>query len=250
MIPELFELTVYYLNLVTLSRLQRNPTVKTEMEQKGIEKSVTAGFLMYPVSQAADITAFKAEVIPVGEDQLPVIEQTNEIVRSFNYTYKKDVLVEAKPILSKVVRLPGTDGQSKMSKSLGNAIFLSDEADELSKKVMSMYTDPDHIKVSDPGKIEGNPVFTYLDVFTEDKNKVEEMKAHYKKGGLGDVVVKKYLIDVLEDFIKPIRERRKEFAENPDYIMDILFKGTEDARKIASKTLKEVKEAMCLNYKE
>lgn len=198
-IPELNELTMHYLNLVTLSRLERNPTVKQEIKQKNFENSIPAGFLIYPVSQAADITAFKADTVPVGEDQLPMIEQTREIVRSFNSIYG-EVLVEPEAVLpsSNAGRLPGTDGKAKMSKSIGNCIYLSDDADTIKKKVMSMYTDPNHIRVEDPGQIEGNTVFTYLDVFATDKNAVEEMKEHYKRGGLGDVKVKKYLNEILQ----------------------------------------------------
>jgi len=247
-IPQLFELTVYYMNLVTLNRALRNPTVKTEIKQRGFGESAPLGFIAYPISQAADITAFKGTLIPVGEDQLPLIEQTNEIVRSFNRIYKTNVLVEAKAVLTKVPRLPGIDGKAKMSKSLGNAIYLSNSADEVAKKVMSMYTDPAHIHVEDPGKIEGNVVFTYLDVFDPDQAEVEKLKEQYKKGGLGDVVLKKRLIEVLESFLKPIRERRVEFAKDKAHVMQILKKGTERARNVAAQTLSEVKEAMKLEY--
>ncbi|MBT3456198.1 tryptophan--tRNA ligase [bacterium] len=250
MIPQLGEITMYYLNLVTVSRLERNPTVKSEIKERGFEKSIPAGFLTYPVSQAADITFVKATLVPVGEDQKPMVEQTNEIVRAFNRTYNTDVLVEAKAIIPKVSRLSGIDGKDKMSKSLGNAIYLSDSPDDISKKVMSMYTDPDHIRVEDPGKIEGNAVFTYLDVFDSDKKKVEELKNHYKKGGLGDVKVKRYLIDVLESFLVPIRKRREEFAKDPAQVMDILFKGTKETEIVAQQTLSEIKEAMGINYKK
>ncbi|NYC49555.1 tryptophanyl-tRNA synthetase [Clostridium beijerinckii] len=213
-IPELNELTMHYLNLVTLSRLERNPTVKQEIKQKNFENSIPAGFLIYPVSQAADITAFKADTVPVGEDQLPMIEQTREIVRSFNSIYG-EVLVEPEAVLpsSNAGRLPGTDGKAKMSKSIGNCIYLSDDADTIKKKVMSMYTDPNHIRVEDPGQVEGNTVFTYLDVFATDKNAVEEMKEHYKRGGLGDVKVKKYLNEILQAELEPIRNRRIEFEK-------------------------------------
>ena len=245
-IPQLFELTIYYLNLVKLSRALRNPTVKTEIREKKLDESV--GFIAYPISQAADITAFKGTLVPVGEDQFPVVEQTNEIVRSFNRIYKTDVLVEPKVVVSETKRLPGLDGKAKMSKSLGNAIFLCDEADVVKKKVMSMYTDPEHIRIEDPGKIEGNMVFTYLDAFDSDKAEVEKLKAHYKRGGLGDVVVKKRLIEVLESFLKPIRERRAEFAKDKVQVMKILREGTEKARVIAAQTLSEVKKAMKLNY--
>lgn len=247
-IPEIAELTIFYLNLVTVNRLQRNPTLKTEIQQKGYTDNLTAGFLVYPVSQAADITFIKAELVPVGEDQLPMIEQTNEIVRSFNRIYQTNVLVEAKAMVPKIARLPGTDGKNKMGKSLGNAIFLSDSSDVLVKKVMSMYTDPDHIRVEDPGKVEGNTVFYYLDAFDPDHNKVQELKEHYMRGGLGDVKLKKYLIDVLENFIGPIREKRKEFENNKDYIYSILKNGTNKTREIAQVNIKQVKEAMKLNY--
>jgi tryptophanyl-tRNA synthetase len=247
LVPELAELTMYYLNLVTLARLQRNPTVKGEMLEKGYGANVPAGFLMYPVSQAADITAFKANLVPVGEDQLPMIEQTAEIVRSFNRIYKP-VLVEPKALISKTSRLPGTDGKAKMSKSLNNAIYLSDSSVEVMKKVMAMFTDPNHIHSSQPGRVEGNPVFAYLDAFDSDIKKVEELKKQYKAGGLGDVEVKKYLIEMLEKFLKPIREQREKFAKNPDEVMKILEQGTEKGRKVAAQTLKEVRQAMRLNY--
>ena len=250
MIEPLSELTMYYLNLVTVARLERNPTVKTEIKQKGFEKSIPAGFLMYPVSQAADISAFKATVVPVGEDQIPMIEQTNEIVRSFNRIYNCNVLVEAQALVSHVPRLPGLDGKAKMSKSLGNAIFLSDDADTIVSKVKSMYTDPDHIHVKDPGKIEGNTVFAYLDAFDSDKAKVQELKDHYQRGGLGDMVVKKYLIDVLQNLLEPMRQRRAEYAKNPQDVMKTLREGTDKARAVAAQTLHEVKEAMKLNYFE
>ncbi len=250
MIEPLSELTMYYLNLVTVARLERNPTVKTEIKQKGFEKSIPAGFLMYPVSQAADISAFKATVVPVGEDQMPMIEQTNEIVRSFNRIYNCNVLVEAQALVSHVPRLPGLDGKAKMSKSLGNAIFLSDDADTIVSKVKSMYTDPDHIHVKDPGKIEGNTVFAYLDAFDSDKAKVQELKDHYQRGGLGDMVVKKYLIDVLQNLLEPMRQRRAEYAKNPQDVMKTLREGTDKARAVAAQTLHEVKEAMKLNYFE
>jgi tryptophanyl-tRNA synthetase len=249
MIHELFELTVYFLNLVTVNRLKRNPTVKTEIQQKGYGENVSAGFLMYPVSQAADISFVKATIVPVGEDQLPMIEQTNEIVRAFNRIYNTNVLVECKGIVPEIAgRLPGLDGKAKMSKSLGNAIFLSDEPDLIKEKVMKMYTDPNHIHVKDPGKVEGNVVFTYLDVFDSDKKKVAELKQHYQRGGLGDVVLKKYLIEVLENFLHPIRQRRKQLAQNKDEVMNIVLQGTERTREIAAQTLKEVREVMFLDY--
>ncbi len=248
-IPELNELTMHYLNLVTLARLERNPTVKQEIKQKNFENSIPAGFLIYPVSQAADITAFKATTVPVGEDQLPMIEQTREIVRSFNSIYG-EVLVEPEAVLpsSNAGRLPGTDGKAKMSKSIGNCIYLSDDADTIKKKVMSMYTDPNHIRVEDPGQIEGNTVFTYLDVFATDKDAVEEMKEHYKRGGLGDMKVKKYLNEVMQAELEPIRNRRIEFEKDIDVIYDMLKDGSDRARAVASNTLKEVREAMGLEY--
>ena len=248
MIPQIAELTILYLNFVTVNRLRRNPTIKTEIQQKGYGEHVTAGFLMYPVHQAADITVVKADLVPVGEDQLPIIEQTHEIVRAFNRTYNTTVLVEPQALISPVSRLVGTDGKAKMSKSLDNAIFLSDSADEIAKKVMSMYTDADHVRVSDPGKIEGNVVFVYLDIFDPRKNEVAELKAHYQRGGLGDVVLKKRLIQVLEDLIGPIRARRQEWEKNPEVVKDILYKGTQDTLKVAQKTMAEVREVVQLNY--
>lgn len=248
LIPELSELTMLYLNLVTVSRLSRNPTVKTEIAHRGFGESIPAGFLMYPVSQAADITAFKAQVVPVGEDQLPVIEQTHEIVRTFNRLYNTQVLIEPEALLSKIARLSGTDGKAKMSKSAGNAIFLSDAADTIAQKVRSMYTDPHHIKVSDPGTLEGNTVFEYLDAFASDTQKVAEMKAHYQKGGLGDMIVKKYLIDVLENFLAPIRARRLEYARDPQGVMRMLKEGSAQAKKVAAHTMHEVRHAMKLDY--
>ncbi|HHD2753667.1 TPA: tryptophan--tRNA ligase [Clostridium perfringens] len=249
-IPELNELTMHYLNLVTVARLERNPTVKNEIKEKNFNMSIPSGFLIYPVSQAADITAFKATVVPAGEDQLPMIEQTREIVRSFNSIYEKEVLVEPRVILPKagLGRLPGIDGNAKMSKSLNNAIYLSDEPEVIKKKVMSMYTDPNHIRVEDPGKVENNTVFTYLDAFAQDKTKVEEMKEHYRRGGLGDVKVKKYLNEVLQAELEPIRERRKEYEKNIDYVYEILKSGSENAREKASNTLYEVREAIGINY--
>jgi len=246
-ITELSELTMYYLNLVTVARLQRNPTVKNEMQQKGYGADVPAGFLMYPVSQAADITAFKAKIVPVGEDQLPVIEQTNEIVRKFNNIYG-EVLVEAEGLLSTTTRLAGLDGKAKMSKSLGNAIYLADDADTLKKKVMSMFTDPDHIRVEDPGKIEGNMVFAYLDVFGEDKAYVTELKAHYQRGGLGDMKVKRYLLDVLEAKFAPIRNKRNELAQDKTAVMQMLQQGSNKAKEVAAQTLYEVRKAIGVQY--
>jgi len=248
LIPQIAELTIFYLNLVSVNRLKRNPTVKAEIKQRGFGANVTAGFLMYPVHQAADITVVKGTLVPVGEDQLPMIEQTNEIVRRFNFLYKTDVFPEVKGLISKVPRLPGIDGKAKMSKSLGNAIFLSDESDVVAKKVMSMYTDPGHLKVADPGKIEGNTVFTYLDVFDHDKDKVAQMKEHYQRGGLGDVIVKKRLIEVLNAFLEPIRGRRRQLAQDPQAIMKMLLEGSEQVRDVASKTMHDVRSALCLDY--
>ena len=249
-IPELNELTMHYLNLVTLSRLERNPTVKAEIKQKDFQNSIPAGFLIYPVSQAADITAFKADTVPVGEDQLPMIEQAREIVRSFNGLYG-EVLVEPKAVIPKedeCGRLPGTDGKAKMSKSIGNCIYLADDADTIKQKIMSMYTDPTHIKVEDPGHIEGNTVFTYLDAFAEDKEKVEEMKEQYQKGGLGDMKVKRYLNEVLQAELEPIRNRRIEYAKDEEQVYKMLKEGSEKARAVAAQTLKEVRDAIGINY--
>ncbi len=244
LIPQISELTMYYLNLVTWNRLKHNPTVKQEIKQKNFKESVPAGFMIYPVSQAADITAFKADLVPVGDDQLPMIEQTNEIVRKFNRIYNSNVLVEAEAIMPEIARLPGIDGQAKMSKTLNNAIYLSDEIDVIKKKVMSMYTDPNHLKIEDPGKVEGNPVFTYLDAFDPDKENLQKMKDHYSKGGLGDVVCKKRLLQVLDNFLEPIRKKRKEYEKDPKYILDLIRDGSKIAQKVAAKTLKEVREVM------
>ncbi|MDT8716277.1 tryptophan--tRNA ligase [Clostridium sp. 19966] len=249
-IPELSELTMYYLNLVTVSRLQRNPTVKEEIKQKNFELSVPAGFFVYPVSQAADITAFKASCVPVGEDQLPMIEQTREVVRSFNSIYG-EVLVEPKALVPESgasSRLPGIDGKAKMSKSMGNGIYLSDDPDTLKKKVMSMFTDPKHIRVEDPGQVEGNVVFTYLDVFCEDKQILEEMKAHYTRGGLGDMKIKKYLNEILQAELEPIRNRRKEYENDISEVKKILYNGSIKAKEKASQTLKEVRDAIGIEY--
>ncbi len=248
LIPELFELTLYYLNLITWNRLKHNPTVKLEIRQKGFGESVPAGFMVYPVFQAADITAFKADLVPVGEDQLPMIEQTNEIVRHFNQTYNCNVLVKTEALIPRFSRLPGVDGKAKMSKSLGNAIFLSDEPKELEKKVKKMYTDPNHLRVEDPGQVEGNPVFIYLDAFGTDTDKIQELKEHYERGGLGDSVLKKYLYEVLDEFLTPIRKRREVYAKDPAEVMRMLKKGTAAAREVTSKTLQEVREAMKINY--
>jgi tryptophanyl-tRNA synthetase len=249
LVPALPELTMYYLNLVTWNRLKHNPTVKAEIQQKGYGEEVPAGFMIYPISQAADITAFKAELVPVGDDQIPMIEQTVEVVRKFNRLYKTDVLVEPQAVTSAVARLPGVDGKAKMGKSLGNAIFLSDSPDEVSKKVKGMYTDPGHLKVEDPGKVEGNPVFTYLDAFGKDQLKIDEYKEHYQKGGLGDSTVKKYLLDVLQAFLDPIRTRRAQFAKDPKQVMDLIFRGTDVAIGVAQNTLDEVRAAMGINYR-
>lgn len=250
LIPALFELTTYYLNLVTINRLQHNPTVKTEILQKSFGEGVPAGFVCYPVSQAADITAFKADTVPVGEDQRPMIEQTNEIVRKFNALYDCNVLVEAEALIDKGSgRLPGIDGGAKMGKSLGNAIYLSDTPEQLRKKVFQMYTDPDHLRVEDPGRVEGNMVFTYLDVFGTDKAKIQEMKEHYVRGGLGDVVCKKYLFETLNAFLEPIRKRRQEWEGDRGAIFELLMQGSEQASAVADQTLREVKEAMGIDYK-
>ena len=253
-IPELPELAMFYANLVSIARLERNPTVKTEIKQKNFGEGVPSGFVFYPISQAADITAFKATHVPVGEDQAPMIELTREIVRSFNQTYQQDVLIEPEMILAGEGlerRLPGITGMNdKMSKSLNNGIYLSDTYEEMRDKVMRMYTDPDHIHVEDPGKIEGNVVFAYLDVFARDKQKVAELKRHYQQGGLGDVAVKRYLIEELDIVLKPIRERRAELAKNPESIYEILRQGSNRAKNVAAQTLKEVKSAMKINYFE
>ncbi|MGT2884694.1 tryptophan--tRNA ligase [Streptococcus ferus] len=252
-IPELAELTMYYMNLVSLARLERNPTVKSEIAQKGFGESLPTGFLVYPISQAADITAFKANYVPVGNDQKPMIEQTREIVRSFNHTYQTDVLVEPEGIYPEneaAGRLPGLDGNAKMSKSLGNGIYLSDDMDTVQKKVMSMYTDPNHIRVEDPGQIEGNMVFYYLDIFGQENDKADiaAMKEHYQKGGLGDVKTKRYLLEILERELAPIRERRLEYAQDMGQIFAILKEGSEKARQAAGATLADVKKAMGIHY--
>ena len=249
-IPELCELTTYYLNLVTISRLQRNPTIKEELKHKAFGESIPAGFLVYPVSQAADITAFKANYVPVGEDQLPLIEQTKEIVRSFNNTYG-DILVEPEAILSDnevCKRLPGIDGKNKMSKTLNNAIYISDEPDDIKTKIMSMFTDPNHIKITDPGNTENNPVFIYLDAFSQDRETFENMKAHYQRGGLGDIKVKQYLNEVIQAELEPIRTKRKQLEKNKDYLYQVLKDGSEVAREVAADTLVSVKSAMGINY--
>jgi len=258
-ISELCELTFYYMDLVTVSRLQRNPTVKSEIIMRNFEASIPVGFFTYPISQAADITAFKATTVPVGEDQLPMIEQTREIVRKFNGLYS-NVLVEPEVLLPSnqaCMRLPGIDGKAKMSKSLNNCIYLSDSADDVRKKVMEMYTDPLHLKVSDPGHIEGNTVFTYLDAFCQDEHfdrylpdyqNLSELKEHYQRGGLGDVKIKKFLNAILQEELEPIRIRRKEFEKDIPEVYRILQKGSIEAREVAAQTLSEIKKAMCINY--
>lgn len=258
-IPELCELSFYFMDLVTVSRLQRNPTVKTEIQMRGFESSIPVGFFTYPVSQAADITAFRATTVPAGEDQKPMLEQATEIVRRFNYIYG-DTLVEPSILLpdnAACLRLPGIDGKAKMSKSLGNCIYLSDPADEVQKKVMSMYTDPGHIHVQDPGKIEGNTVFTYLDAFCRPEHferylpeypNLDELKAHYRRGGLGDMKVKRFLNSILQEELGPIRERRREFQKDIPAIYDMLRQGCESARAVAAATLDDVRRAMKINY--
>ncbi len=247
-IVQLPELAMYFLNLVTWNRLKHNPTVKAEIVQKGFKDAIPAGFMTYPVFQAADITAFHADLVPVGEDQKPMIEQTNEIVRAFNRIYQTSCLKEVEALIPKMGRLPGIDGNQKMGKSLGNAIYLSDEPDELAKKVKKMYTDPNHLKVEDPGNVEGNPVFTYLDAFCSDHERVNEMKAHYTRGGLGDGIVKRYLLEVLQEFLDPIRKRRKLYESNLDEVKRILKEGTLKAQIRAEVTMKKVKESMYLDY--
>lgn len=260
-IPALFELTCYYMNLVTVARLERNPTVKTEIQMRQFDTSIPVGFFTYPISQAADITAFMATVVPVGEDQAPMIEQTREIVHKFNAVYGETLVIPEMllPGSDAAKRLPGTDGMAKMSKSLNNAIYLSDSADVLKKKVMSMYTDPNHLRVDDPGQLEGNTVFTYLDVFStqdhfdrfsSDYANLDEMKAHYQRGGLGDVKVKRFLIEVLEDILGPIRERRIELAKDIPAVYDILEAGTKKAQATAARTLDAVKRSMKIQYFE
>lgn len=248
LVPELTELTVLYMNFVSLARLKRNPTVKNEMQQKGFGDTVPIGFLNYPVSQAADITAFVANLVPVGNDQLPMIEQTNEIVRSINYTYKAEVLRECEAIVSKTGRLPGTDGAAKMSKTVGNCIYLSDDEKTVKEKVMGMFTDPGHLRVEDPGKVEGNPVFTYLKTFDPDQDLVQEMADHYQRGGLGDVKVKKHLLEVMQDLLTPIRTRRAEYEQEQDQILKMLKENSAKASAIAHQTLTQLKQVMSLDY--
>lgn len=245
-LPALAELTLLYLNFVTVGRLERNPTIKTEIQLRGFERDIPVGFLCYPVAQAADITAFKATVVPVGEDQAPLIEQTNEIVRRLNRQVGRDILVEAQAMVPAVGRLPGVDGKAKMSKSQGNAIPLSASPDDISDAVRRMYTDPDHVRASDPGKIEGNAVFTYLDAFCDDRQFVEDLKARYRQGGLGDVTVKRYLEDILQALLAPICERRARYAAEPDYVMGILREGTLRARERTEATLAELRTALGL----
>ena len=258
-VPELCELSFYYMNLVTVSRLQRNPTVKSEIKMRNFEASIPVGFFTYPISQAADITAFKATVVPVGEDQMPMIEQTKEIVHKFNFVYG-ETLVEPKILLpdnEACLRLPGTDGKAKMSKSLGNCIYLSEEPGDIKKKVFSMFTDTTHIRIEDPGKLEGNTVFTYLDAFCRPEyfpeflpeyKDLDELKAHYQRGGLGDMKVKRFLNNVLQAELEPIRNRRKEFQKDIPAVYEILRKGSEKAEQVAAQTLKEVKVAMKIDY--
>ncbi len=250
-IPALSELTMYYMNLVSISRVERNPTVKTEIKQKNFGEGVPTGFVVYPISQAADITAFRASLVPVGDDQLPMIEQCREIVRTFNATYHTDVLVEPEAMLPPAGlarRLPGIDGNAKMSKSLNNGIYLSDDEQTLHDKVFSMYTDPDHIHVSDPGKVEGNVVFEYLDVFAPDQTAVDDLKRQYQAGGLGDVKVKKYLFDVLNDLLKPIRAKRAEYAKDENAVRQMLKDGSDKANEVANDTLKKARAAIGVNY--
>ncbi|MDO5737722.1 MAG: tryptophan--tRNA ligase [Eubacteriales bacterium] len=250
LIPELCELSMIYNNFVTLARLKRNPTVKTEMQAKGYGDTVPVGFLTYPISQTADITAFKAELVPVGEDQLPMLEQCNDIVRNIRNSYGSNVLKECKPLLSNARRLPGTDGQAKMGKSLGNCIYLSDSADTVREKVMGMFTDPNHLRVEDPGKVEGNPVFTYLTAFDPNQGELEEWKAWYQRGGLGDVKVKRRLIDVLNALLDPVRKKRAELEKEEAELWQLLFKGSEQARKVAIETLSELKSDLGLDYRQ
>ena len=258
-IPELAELTTYYMNLVTVSRLQRNPTVKTEIQMRNFETSIPVGFFTYPISQAADITAFKATTVPAGEDQEPMLEQTREIVKRFNNIYG-EVLVEPKIMLPSnhaCLRLPGIDGKAKMSKSLGNCIYLSDSAKDMQQKVKSMYTDPGHLRVEDPGKVEGNTVFTYLDAFSTNDDfaefwpeyqNLDELKDHYRRGGLGDMKCKKFLIKVLDKYLEPIRQRRHEFEKDIPEVFNLLKKGSDAAREVAAQTLNDVRQAMKINY--
>ncbi|MEN0059878.1 MAG: tryptophan--tRNA ligase [Bdellovibrio sp.] len=243
-IPALFEMTTYFMNLVTVSRLERNPTVKTEIQQKGLEKSLPAGFFTYPVSQAADILAFKADLVPAGEDQNPMLEQTNEIAQRFNHIYKTQFFKPVKGYSGVAGRLPGIDGKAKMSKSLNNAIYLSDSADEIKKKVQKMYTDPGHLKITDPGKVEGNVVFSFLDVFDPNKEEVQALKEHYQRGGLGDGTLKVRLTEILNSLIAPMRERRAQYAQDPEAVLKICREGSLKAQARAQHTLKEMKNLM------
>ena len=261
MVPELTELSFYYMNLVTVSRLQRNPTVKAEIQQKNFETSIPVGFFTYPISQAADITAFRATTVPAGEDQMPMLEQCREIVHKFNAVYG-ETLTEPEILLPSnhaCLRLPGIDGKAKMSKSLGNCIYLSDEPEDIKKKIMSMYTDPDHLRVQDPGKVEGNPVFTYLDAFSRPEHfaeflpeyqNLDELKAHYQRGGLGDVKVKKFLNNVMQSELEPIRTRRKEWEQRLPEVVEILKEGSAVAEKVAAETLADVRKSMKIDYFE
>ena len=248
MVPELTELTIYFMNLVTVATLERNPTVKEEIKQRNFVKGVPVGFWSYPISQAADITIFKADLVPVGEDQLPMIEQTREIVRRFNRLYGK-VLIEPRAMLGAMARLPGTDGGAKMSKSLGNCIYLGDPSEVVRKRVMSMFTDPTRIHPTDPGHVEGNPVFTYHDVFNPNKAEIDDLKERYRKGTVGDVEVKQKLFDALEAFLAPIRERRQELAAKPERVHEIIMEGTRKGRAFAQATMAEVRHAMKIAYK-
>ena len=259
MVPELTELTFYYMNLVTVSRVQRNPTVKAEIQMRNFEASIPVGFFCYPISQAADITAFRATTVPVGEDQEPMLEQAREIVRRFNYIYG-ETLVEPEILLpdnAACLRLPGTDGKAKMSKSLGNCIYLAEEPEDIKKKVMSMFTDPNHLRVEDPGKVEGNPVFIYLDAFSKDEDfakyfpdykNLAEMKEHYERGGLGDMKCKKFLNNVMQEFLAPIRARREEYEKDKEQLIEILKKGTQRAIEVSNETVSEIRNAIGINY--
>lgn len=248
MVPELAELTIYFMNLVTVATLERNPTVKEEIKQRNFTKGVPVGFWSYPISQAADITIFKAHLVPVGEDQLPMIEQSREIARRFNRLYRR-VLIEPRAMVGETARLPGTDGGAKMSKSIGNCIYLGDPSETVRKRVMSMFTDPTRIHPTDPGHVEGNPVFTYHDVFNPDKAEVEELKDRYRKGTVGDVEVKQRLFTALENFLAPIRERRAEYASKREQVREIIMEGTRQGRAVAQATMDEVRDAMKLNYR-
>jgi tryptophanyl-tRNA synthetase len=247
MVPELTELTIYFMNLVTVATLERNPTLKEEIKQRNFERELPVGFYTYPISQAADITIFKADLVPVGEDQLPMIEQTREIVRRFNRLYKK-ILIEPRAMLGQVARLPGTDGGAKMSKSIGNCIFLGDSQAQVRKRVMSMFTDPTRIHATDPGHVEGNPVFTYHDVFNPNKAEVDELKERYIKGTVGDVEVKEKLFKALDAFLEPIRARRAEYASKPERVREIVMEGTRKGRELAQHTMEEVRAAMKIKY--